>query len=61
MTDEEIQESINTMRTRAARVGPQHAFWEIIFEAEAMLKGEQTLLDRSEIEMAIFDALKGNH
>lgn len=41
------------MRGVAARVGPQHAFWDVIFDAEAMLEGKQTLLPHHEVVAAV--------
>lgn len=50
MTDEWLQHCINEARKTAASVGSMHALWDLIFDAEAILKGEQSLLPREIVE-----------
>ncbi len=45
MTDAELRGLIATARDLAARVGPQHAMWDIIGDAEAMLEGRRPIVD----------------
>lgn len=52
MTEHERQkltEAVKRLREVAEPVGSQHAFWEIIFDAEAALLGRPTLLPVDEI------------
>ena len=57
MTDDEIRDAVAIMRQRATRVGPQHAFWDLIFDCEAMLKGMDTAVPRDKVELAVMEAL----
>jgi len=49
----ELKAFIKAARKRAAPVGPGHALWDLIFDAEALLVGGQTLLSREQIEHQI--------
>ena len=53
MTDDELKAFIKAARQRAAPVGPLHALWDLIFDAEALLVGGKTLLSRKQIEQQI--------
>jgi hypothetical protein len=53
LTDDELKAFIKAARQRAAPVGPGHALWDLIFDAEALLVGGQTLLGREQIEQQI--------
>ena len=53
MTNDEIKRAVESMRGRARRVGPQHALWDLIFDCEALLNGERTLLKRADIEAMV--------
>jgi len=53
VTDDELKAFIKAARQQAAPVGPGHALWDLIFDAEAMLVGGQTLLGREQIEQQI--------
>ena len=57
MTDDEIRDAIKIMRQRAIRAGPMHALWDLIFDCEALLKDQQTLVPRKQIELAVEHAL----
>lgn len=45
--------AINAARRRAAVVGPQHALWDVIGDAEALLAGKPTIVDYGSREQAI--------
>ena len=53
MTDAEMLEWAKQARPRAYRVGPLHALWDLIFDAEAHARGKPTLIDRDVIERMI--------
>jgi hypothetical protein len=46
MTDEELLAWAIKARHRAAKVGSMSALWDMIFDAEALARGERSLLDR---------------
>jgi hypothetical protein len=50
MTDEEMQILITTARRVAGYRGPGHAYWGMFFDAEALLRGDRSLLSREIIE-----------
>jgi hypothetical protein len=50
MTDEEMQMLITKARRVAGYRGPGRAYWDMIFDAEALLRGERSLLSREIIE-----------
>ena len=58
MTDDELRDAVVIMRQQAANVGTQHALWEVIFDVEALLKDERTLLSRESIINQVEQALK---
>ncbi|CAM5769826.1 hypothetical protein [Bosea minatitlanensis] len=39
-----LTELLPLARQRAAAIGPQHAWWDLISDAEALLAGRQTYL-----------------
>ena len=49
IANEELRDAIMILRQRAQRVGPQHALWDVIFDAEALIEGKPTILPREEI------------
>ena len=52
MTDEEtIRAALPHVRRVAQNVGPLHAAWDVIFDAEAWLEGKQTLVRGSHEEV----------
>jgi hypothetical protein len=53
MTDDEIRQHIKRLRMTAEAIGAQHALWELIFDAEALLSGRRTLLPRQYIEQML--------
>ena len=53
LTDDQLKAFIKAARQRAAPVGPLHALWDLIFDAEALLVGGQTLLSCEQIERQI--------
>ena len=57
MTDDELKDAVSIMRQRAARAWGQHALWEVIFDVEALLKGEPTQMDRTVIIAEVEEAL----
>ena len=59
MTDDEIRAAIRIMRTKAQPVGTMHGLWDLIFDAEALLTGGETLLKRDVIEKALRRELDG--
>src|SRR5688572_22871030 len=48
-----LREAIRKARVRASAVGSQHALWDIISDAEALLGGRRTLLDYGEPGIAV--------
>jgi hypothetical protein len=47
MTQEQkakIEELTKRMRAVAAPVGPMHSWWDVIFDMEAFVKGEKTIV-----------------
>lgn len=46
---QELRDSITRWRSEAERVGPVHARWEWIFDAEALLAGKRTVLQEHQI------------
>ena len=55
MTDDELRGCICIWRTRmiAEPKGPRHAYWDMISDAEAILKSERSVRSRVEIERII--------
>jgi hypothetical protein len=53
MDHRQFVRAIEIMRSVAARTGPQHAFWDVIFDAEALLEGRETLLPKHEVVAAV--------
>ncbi len=53
MTNDELLVWAAEARQRARRAGTLSPLWDLIFEAEALAKGERTLLQREEVERAI--------
>ena len=49
MDHRQFVRAVEIMRAIAARVGPQHAYWDLVFDAEAMLEGRKTILPYHEI------------
>jgi hypothetical protein len=58
MTNDEIADAISILRQRAGRRFASDALWHLIFDAEALLKGERTLASRHQIEFEIERALQ---
>ena len=58
MTDDEIRAAIRIMRTKAQPEGTMHGLWDLIFDAEALLTGGETLLKRDVIEKALMDEIE---
>lgn len=57
MTDAEMMDLVLKARGIAAAVGPQHAYWDMIFDAEAILSHRRSTLDRATIEQELTDAV----
>lgn len=53
MTDYELQESVDILKQRARRVPQQHALWDTILDAEAILQGRFSVLSREQVERDI--------
>lgn len=53
MNDDEIKEKIRAMRRVAEPVGPLHGYWDLISDADELLKGRQTRISRTELETAL--------
>ena len=49
MDHRQFVRAVEIMRAIAARVGPQHAYWDLVFDAEAMLDGRETTIPYHEI------------
>jgi hypothetical protein len=45
--EENLRALISKMRQIAGRVGPLHAWWDIIFDVEAFLASDPTRLNKS--------------
>lgn len=50
MTDEEMLQAAKALRVVASSVGSMHAYWDIIFDAEAIVNGKQSMLPRAAVE-----------
>ena len=50
-----LQTKIDEWRAKAQPVGPQHALWDVIFDAEALIAGRPTMLSGTPDE--IFEKL----
>src|SRR5262249_46608957 len=50
MTDDELRDRIQKARQIASSVGTQHALWDVIGDAEAILDGRQSFMKRDEVE-----------
>jgi uncharacterized protein (DUF2236 family) len=48
----ELAKAVSSARAKAAAIGPQHALWDVIMDAEALMAGRQTLVQGSEDERA---------
>jgi hypothetical protein len=53
MTDDELRKAAIAMRKIAAPIGPMHAYWDVIFDIEAILKGEKSICSRADCEEII--------
>jgi hypothetical protein len=53
MTDDELRGCIWRARMIAEAKGPRHAYWDMISDAEAILKGERSVRSRVAIERII--------
>ena len=51
LTDQDIADAITILRQRAGRAWGQQRLWELIYDAEALLKGER--VPRAEVERMI--------
>jgi hypothetical protein len=49
LSDDEIRDAVMILKRKATRTAANH-LWELIADAEALLAGRMTLLDRDEIE-----------
>jgi hypothetical protein len=58
VTYDEIADAIYLLRRRAKQRNPDDALWGLIFEAEALLRGEFTLRTRERIEAELEKALQ---
>lgn len=52
----ELRRLIAAARAAAVRIGPQHAAWDVIADAEALLAGKPTICSRADIEAALAHA-----
>lgn len=50
MTNVELWDALRRARRIAAPVGSMHAYWDLIFDIEAILSGEKSSLPRAVIE-----------
>ncbi len=58
--DDDLRVSIAAARPRAQLIGPMHAHWDVIMDAESFLAGKRTLVDwgpRSQVAKRMIDAL----
>jgi len=55
MTDDEFRECLRKARKIALRVGSMHAYWDVIFDAEAILAGQPSQLPRRVVEQQFRD------
>jgi len=58
LTDDDLRDACRIMRKKASRVGSAHAWWDLIYDCEALLRGEQTMMTREQIAVAVERALK---
>jgi hypothetical protein len=52
-SDGVLRELVNKARAIAAPVGPQHALWDVISDAEAILQGQKPIVPRSDVEATL--------
>ena len=50
MTDDEFRECLRKARKIALLVGSMHAYWDVIFDAEAILAGQRSQFSRKVVE-----------
>jgi len=53
MDHRQFVRAVEILRAVAQRTGPQHASWDVIFDAEAMLAGRETVMPRHEVVAAV--------
>jgi hypothetical protein len=53
MTDDMIRAKIAKARSIAAPYGSMHPLWDVISDAECLLKGQRTIVDRQGIEESL--------
>lgn len=55
MTDEELMKVVGVARELASKVGPMHAMWDVISDAEGMVtkKWKPIIDDRDHIEQTL--------
>lgn len=58
MTDQQMRTLILQARAKAAPVGAMHALWDTIFDAEAILAGQPSLLSRDVVERQLIEACR---
>lgn len=46
MTNDELSAAAKAMRGVASKVGPLHAYWDVIFDIEATVQGRPSILSR---------------
>lgn len=61
MTDDELRDYVRRARNLVSDVGPLHAQWETIMDAEALLAGKPSVLSRSAVERLLREWLDGLH
>ena len=49
----QVKRKVSEWRERASFAGPQHSLWDLIFDAEALLDGKQTILPAEDILAAV--------
>lgn len=59
--DIRLQKMIKLARSYIHEIGPMHALWDVIFDAEAILAGKPSILSREVIEQILEDFCKGKH
>ena len=57
MTNEQLMGAAMLLRPIAREAGSLHAYWDIIFDAEAHAQGKEALLSRDKVEREVLAVL----
>jgi len=57
MSDVEFRSLIAKAKVKTSEAGSLNALWDVIADGEAILRGERSILSRSEVERLLLQAL----